>query len=352
VPIRNTISSGGRAGRTVLFCHVKNEAPFILEWVAYHSAIGFDEIVICSNPSTDGTEEILEVLSKAGRIRHIRTTVRTGQSAHEAAVTEYNRSVGYKPGHWYMWLDADEFLNVHVGSGFVSDLLRALTGYSGILVNWRIFGANGNAKFPGHFIDSAFNKAASKERSSNLEVKTFFRFGTDFQGFSPKHSHRPLPKKVNLLRPEHFLTGSGNPALSTSNRNVEWLSGVAGKSFHFVEEEEFGWKLAQVNHYAVRTPEMFMLKRARGRASVPLGATQKKERYREKYIKYYDKNDVEDTTILRWKEKTASVISELQRLPKMQEAVWNATLRTRAELAALGVISVKWESVNVSPSSL
>lgn len=262
-----------------------------------------------------------------------------GESVHQAAVAEFNRSVGYTHGHWYMWLDADEFLNVHLGSGSVSDLLGALRGYFGILVNWRVFGASGNARFPGYFIDAAFDKAAAEERAANLEVKTFFQFGADFQGFSPKHSHRPLIARVNLLKPENFLTGCGNPALSTSSRNMEWLSGVGNKSYHFVERAEFGWKLAQVNHYAVRTPEMFKLKRARGRASVPLGKAQEKERYRDRYLRYYDKNDVEDTTILRWKAKTASVISELYRLPEMKEAVLNAALRTRAALAALGVPS-------------
>ena len=334
---RNTICSDVGTDQAVLFCHVKNEAPFIVEWIAYHKAIGFDEIVICSNPSTDGTEEILEALSNAGLIKHIRTTVKTGQSVHEAAVAEYNGSVGYTPGQWYMWLDADEFLNVHVGSGSVSDLLVALRGYSGILVNWRIFGTSGNVIFPGKFIDAAFSKAAAKGRVANLEVKTFFKFGVEFQGFSPKYSHRPLMDKGARLKPENFLTGCGKPALSTSARNVEWLTGVGEKSFHLVEEAEFGWKLAQVNHYAVRTPEMFMLKRARGRASVPLGKTQQNERYRDNFFKRYDKNDEEDTSVLRWKEKTALVIAEMHRLPGMQEAVQNAELKTRAELVALGV---------------
>lgn len=34
-----------------LFSAMKNEAPFLLEWVAYHKAIGFDRIVIYSNDS-------------------------------------------------------------------------------------------------------------------------------------------------------------------------------------------------------------------------------------------------------------------------------------------------------------
>lgn len=322
--------------RTVLFCHVKNEAPFMLEWIAYHLVIGFDEIVICSNPSTDGTEDILKILAKANHIKHLRTTVKPGQSAHEAAIAEFDRACGYQSGNWYMWLDADEFLNVHVGTGTVSDLKVALKGYSGILVNWRIFGSGGNATFKGRFICPAFSKAAAKERVANLEVKTFFKYGADFKGFSPKFSHRPLINYGTELHPDCFLTGSGNPALYDSDRNIEWITGEGDKSFHLVEKEEFGWKLAQVNHYAVRTPEMFKLKRARGRASVRIDKTQQNERYRDNFFKRYDKNDVDDTSILRWQAKTTSMIDELCRLPGMVQAVKDAAAKTTAELIALG----------------
>lgn len=331
-----TIDSAPGSERAVLFCHVKNEAPFMLEWIAYHLVIGFDEIVVCSNPSTDGTEEILEVLAKAGRIKHLRTTVRSGQSAHEAAVAEFNRSCAYKPGHWYMWLDADEFLNVHVGAGTVSDLEVALAGYSGILINWRIFGSGGNTTFPGRFIDPAFTKAAAKERVANLEVKSFFRYGADFRGFSPRFSHRPLINFGTELHPDCFLTGNGKPALFTSDRNIEWITGGGEKSFHLVEEAEFGWELAQINHYAVRTPEMFRLKRARGRASVRIGKTQQNERYRDNFFKRYDKNDVDDTSILRWQSETTLMINEMCQLPGMAEAVQDAAAKTRAELVLLG----------------
>ena len=73
-------------GRKVLFSAMKNEAPFLLEWVAYHKAIGFDEIVICSNPSNDGTEELLAALAGAGEIGHLRATTATPSSPWETPV--------------------------------------------------------------------------------------------------------------------------------------------------------------------------------------------------------------------------------------------------------------------------
>ena len=33
---------------------MRNEAPFILEWIAYHRAIGFDDFLIYSNDCSDG----------------------------------------------------------------------------------------------------------------------------------------------------------------------------------------------------------------------------------------------------------------------------------------------------------
>ena len=57
------------AARKVLFSAMKNEAPFVLEWVAYHKVIGFDEIVIAFNDCDDGTAELLRALEARSRPR-------------------------------------------------------------------------------------------------------------------------------------------------------------------------------------------------------------------------------------------------------------------------------------------
>ena len=47
---------------------MKNEGPFILEWVAHHKALGFDNIVVCTNDCEDPTVEILKYLEKMGLV--------------------------------------------------------------------------------------------------------------------------------------------------------------------------------------------------------------------------------------------------------------------------------------------
>ena len=50
----------------------KNEGAFLLEWIAYHKIIGFTDIVILSNDCEDGSDEMLDHLSKSGEIIHLR----------------------------------------------------------------------------------------------------------------------------------------------------------------------------------------------------------------------------------------------------------------------------------------
>ena len=49
---------------------MKNEGPFILEWIAYHLAIGVDDFLIYTNDCTDGTDEFLDILQDRGLVQH------------------------------------------------------------------------------------------------------------------------------------------------------------------------------------------------------------------------------------------------------------------------------------------
>ncbi|MDA3888128.1 MAG: glycosyltransferase family 2 protein, partial [Allgaiera sp.] len=57
--------------RFIIVTPMKNEGPFILEWVAHNLAIGVDEIVIFSNDCTDGSDALLDRLHEMGKLRHV-----------------------------------------------------------------------------------------------------------------------------------------------------------------------------------------------------------------------------------------------------------------------------------------
>ncbi|MBE1108652.1 glycosyltransferase family 2 protein [Escherichia coli] len=50
---------------------LKNEYPFIVEWIAYHMALGINDIYIADNISSDGSSELLYFLDKANIIKRI-----------------------------------------------------------------------------------------------------------------------------------------------------------------------------------------------------------------------------------------------------------------------------------------
>ena len=306
-----------RPSKNVLFSAMKNEARFLLEWVAYHKAIGFDEIVICSNPSNDGTEELLAALAEAGEIRHLRATVEKDQSPQIVAALTFESQIGYRDGDWYIWLDADEFLNVHVGDRTVHALISAADTKQCLLINWRIFGSSGHSKFPGRFISPNFTGASASDFPGNLEQKALFRYSKAVVGFGKQGLNRPQLSGAPTLKPSDVAVGSGGNAKVDSHRNQKWFKGKDFGRTHKVEFEEFGWELAQINHYMVRTPDFFKLKRSRGRGYLPNSAGDQNTRHTEKFFLLNDRNELPDTSILFWEKRVTDVMASMLDNPKV-----------------------------------
>lgn len=310
-----------KSTRKVLFSAMKNEAPFLLEWVAYHKLIGFDEIVVCSNPSNDGMEEILAALDQAGEIRHLQTVVGKGESPQIIASKHFTREVGYRDGDWYMWLDADEFLNVHVGDRTVDALIEAIGARFCALINWRVFGSNGHSRFPGRFIDTAFTGAASVDFPAHYEQKTFFRFSSAVRSFGLQGINRPLMARQSGLTTKDIVVGAGIEGDPESIKHRRWLRGFDTRATARVALHEVGWSLAQINHYIVRTPEFFALKKLRGRGYKPDAVGAQNRRHTADFLLKYDRNDEEDRSILVWQDQVSEGINRLMRVEPIASAV-------------------------------
>jgi hypothetical protein len=64
----------------VIFTSINNEAPFFIEWIAYHGAIGFDRIIVVSNDCDDETDVILSELALHRMLSHLSHRVDVGVS--------------------------------------------------------------------------------------------------------------------------------------------------------------------------------------------------------------------------------------------------------------------------------
>lgn len=123
----------------VMAC-MRNEAMFVSEWVAYHLAIGFDQVFVCTNNCTDGTDAILDHLARLAPVYHIRNDGLGGLAPQRAGVLKVLAHPALAAAEWLLHIDADEFLNIHHGNGQVSDLLAHIDGFDAAAFTWRLFG--------------------------------------------------------------------------------------------------------------------------------------------------------------------------------------------------------------------
>ena len=125
-----------------LVATAKNEGPFLLEWVAYHRVIGFDNFILYQNDSDDYTDKILRTLKRMGVVKYFYNAAKRG--AHQVrAYRRASRQESFRQADWVMALDLDEFLVINTGNGHLDDLISGLDGADYAMINWRRFGNGG-----------------------------------------------------------------------------------------------------------------------------------------------------------------------------------------------------------------
>ena len=300
---------------SLLVATVKNEGPNILEWVAHHRLCGFDRIQIYQNDSTDTTVQTLRTLDRLGVIEYFDN--RHNKGAHQMrAYRRAARTPAYDDCDWCMVLDGDEFLTVKTGDGTVSDLIEACPEVDGILVNWRVFGANGHTDLGRELVTERFTQA---EPAGDI-VETHL---TPFKPlFRTKSFGRPgihLPRDPRK-RDYSFANGSGLADPDFHRKN--WRS--------FDPERR---KLAQVNHYAVRDLGSFLLKNERGSANAPHRAVG------QAYWAQHNRNEEQDLSLANrsealWAEMRAldaASDGQLLRLRNRAHRQWRIALENLLE---------------------
>ena len=114
----------GNTGNVIVGC-MKNEAPYIVEWVAYHRAMGVDNFLIYTNGCEDGTTELLDHLQEMGVLQHRDNNDWKGKSPQQFALNNSQSEPVIKNAEWIIHIDVDEFINVRTGNGTLDDLFKA-----------------------------------------------------------------------------------------------------------------------------------------------------------------------------------------------------------------------------------
>ena len=64
--------------RATVVCSMRNEGPFIVEWVAWYRMLGFTDVLIITNDCTDHSPQLLAALAAAGWVTHLDCPVLPG----------------------------------------------------------------------------------------------------------------------------------------------------------------------------------------------------------------------------------------------------------------------------------
>ena len=227
---------------------MKNEGPFLLEWIAYHRAIGFDQFLIYTNDCTDGTDFLLDRLDALGVVQHRRNQV-LRRGPHKSALKHALSDPAVAAAEWIFVADADEFLNVTAGKGMVDDLIAAFPDADAIPVTWRLFSSGGATEFPVPSVLTAFTDAEP-----------------DTPGAEPKRFVKSLFRRDDRIQKFGLHAPDYDPEAPAPVWGSAWVA-AAPEAEPRRPDGIYGYDTAQVNHYAVRSVDAFLLKRDRGRAN-------------------------------------------------------------------------------------
>ncbi|MBF9031580.1 glycosyltransferase family 92 protein [Rhodobacterales bacterium HKCCE3408] len=237
---------------------MKNEGPYIVEWIAHYLNIGFDGFVLYSNDCTDGTNLILNRLDAMGVVHHFDNPLGPRMDPQRRAYSRANKERVVREADWALVVDADEFLNIHAGDGTLDALLAELPANTdAVSVNWRFFGSGGARDYSDDPVTRRFTRASGTTEPENGMIwgfKTLFRP----QVFDYFGVHRPRFEKnrdTDTLDPV-WLNAAGRP-MGPKYIRSGWRSNA----------DVVAYDLAQVNHYAVKSRAEFLLKRLRGTAN-------------------------------------------------------------------------------------
>jgi hypothetical protein len=244
----------GSTGNVIVGC-MKNEGPYILEWVAYHRAVGFDNFLIYTNDCSDGTTEILDRLQALGVVQHRNNNGWKGKSPQQHALDAALDEPVIQNADWIAHIDVDEFVNIRCGNGTLQDVLDRVPDATNMAMTWRLFGHNGVRRFQDRLVIEQFDTCAPKYCPKPHTVwgfKTLFR---NIGAYEKISCHRPNKLADGQEDRVKWVNGSGKD-MTAEALNNGWRS----------SKRTIGYDLIQLNHYALRSAESFLIKRQRGRA--------------------------------------------------------------------------------------
>lgn len=272
------------AEKYLIVTTMKNEGPFMIDWIAYHRSIGIDDILIYTNDCSDGTDAIGDRLQELGYAYHERNRLGPRATPQNRAHNLARRTDVFQRADWIMSLDVDEYVNVRVGDGSIRAFMEAIGPTDAVSICWQMFGNAGVVEYRDQPVPEMFLMSTKEESFPHYKTRAFKTLFRNNDVFARYKAHRPHVNLDTVKDPEHPYVG------------IVWKD-AGGRT---TDASQVGWKMwrgfthdhARVHHYAVRSVDSFLVKRDRGRTN-HVGQDQGLE-----YWKELNHNEVENRSLL------------------------------------------------------
>ncbi|MEC8042199.1 MAG: glycosyltransferase family 2 protein [Pseudomonadota bacterium] len=241
---------------TAVTC-VKNEGPFLLEWIAFNRLIGVTDHLFYSNDCTDGTDEMLDVLAARGIVQHLPNPAK-GRNYQMEALKHAAKQEVVSEADWVWVADVDEFLNIHVGDHTIPALVEACGNPQAISLNFQFFASDGIETFEDRPVIEQFTRSHNPDLwcgEAAIEVKSLVRHDFPLQYFG---AHRPFfREKLPPKKRPSWTDGSGRKVqhkflVAANPRRIRKFPAQGARDF------------ATLNHYALRSLDSYLVKNDRG----------------------------------------------------------------------------------------
>jgi hypothetical protein len=306
---------------TAVTC-VKNEGPFLLEWIAFQRLIGVTDFLFYSNDCTDGTDHLLDALAAKGEVVHLPNPAE-GRNYQMEALKHAAHQPVVKEADWVWVADVDEFLNIHVGDHTIPALIAACGNPQAISVTFQFFANCSVHRFEDKPIIAQFSRSHNPDIWCNelaIEVKSLMRRDFPLQYFG---AHRPFfSKRLDEAKHPSWTDGSGRKVphkflIAENSRRVRKYPAKGARQF------------ATLNHYALRSLDSYLVKNDRG------DVNRENRAFDDGY--WRERNDPawEDKTILRYLPALEAKLAQMKADPEIGALHDTAVRLHREKCAAL-----------------
>ena len=229
---------------TTVTC-VKNEGPFLLEWIAFHQCIGVSDFLFYSNDCDDGTDRLLDALAELGHVTHLPNPAE-GRNYQMEALKDAKKQSVVRNADWVWVAVVDEFPNIHVGDHSFAALIEACGNPQAISLNFQFFANNDIEQFEDRPVIEQFTRSHNPDiwcGETAIEVKSLVRNDFQLQYYG---AHRPFFKpKVKKNKRPSWTDGSGRAVphrflVAANPRRIRRFPAAGSRAF------------ATLNHYAPR----------------------------------------------------------------------------------------------------